>query len=171
MEKLYETDRLELRLFKIDDVADAMSFWGNEEVMEHCSGAIPQDFLPKIFESYNRCHLEKGLSVYAVVEKATGKLIGAAGYNVRESIKTIELLYHFAKEAWGKGYATEASAACINLAKESSKVKLIYASADPINAGSLKILEKIGFDYKGLKWFDDTQQEEPYFEMVLGCGS
>jgi [ribosomal protein S5]-alanine N-acetyltransferase len=169
MELVYETDRLQLRLFEEVDMADAMSFWGNEEVMEHCAGAIPQDFLPKVFESYNRCHQEKGLSVYAVVEKATGKVIGSAGFNVRESVEKIELLYHFAKESWGKGYATEAAAACVNLAKNNDAVRMIYASADPVNAGSLKILERIGFDYKGLKWFDDTQQEEPYYEMVMGA--
>ncbi len=164
---VYETNRLILRLFESGDVEDVMKFWGDAEVMEHCSGAIPEEFLPKVFESYNKCHDAKGLSVYAVVEKETGKVIGAAGFNIRDSVSTIELLYHFAKESWGKGYATEAAAACVHLAKENGQVKLIYASADPVNAGSLKILEKIGFNYQGLKWFEDTEQEEPYYEMVL----
>ncbi|MHC0037593.1 GNAT family N-acetyltransferase [Pseudoneobacillus sp. C159] len=167
MKSITETSRLVLRLFEANDVADAMSFWGNEEVMAHCNGAMAEDFLPKVLESYNRCHHVKGLSVYAVEEKETGTVIGAAGFNVRDSLDSIELIYHFAKDSWGKGYATEAAAACVQLAKGNSDVKMIYASADPNNAGSLKILEKIGFLNCGLKWFDDTQQEEPYYEMVL----
>ncbi|WP_246066931.1 GNAT family N-acetyltransferase [Cytobacillus solani] len=43
----------------------------------------------------------------------------------------------------------------------------IYASADPKNTGSLKILEKIGFKYKGMKWFEDTNQEEAYYEIQV----
>jgi [ribosomal protein S5]-alanine N-acetyltransferase len=167
MEIVYETDRLQLRLFEAGDVEDAMSFWGDQEVMAHCAGAIEQNFLPKVLESYQKCHVIKGLSVYAVVEKESGKVIGAAGYNVRDSVDTIELVYHFAKESWGKGYATEAAAACVNLAKQNKKVVKIYASADPLNASSLKILEKVGFHYQGLKWFEDTEQEEPYYEMVI----
>ncbi|MFD2446974.1 GNAT family N-acetyltransferase [Bacillus sp. CGMCC 1.16607] len=167
MEIVYETDRLLLKLFEAGDVEDLMSFWGNEEVMAHCSGAIEQAILPQVIESYNKCHQVKGLSVYAVVEKETGKVIGAAGYNIRDSLDTIELLYHFAKASWGKGYATEAAAACLTLAKVNGNVKTIFASADPLNNSSLKILEKIGFIYQGLKWFDDTNQEEPYYEIVL----
>jgi [ribosomal protein S5]-alanine N-acetyltransferase len=167
MKVVCETDRLVLRLFDANDVGDAMKFWGNEEVMAHCNGAMAEDFLPKVLESYNRCHQNKGLSVYAVEEKASGKVIGAAGFNVRETVDSIELIYHFAKEAWGKGYATEAAAACVQLARDNGMVKMVYASADPENAGSLKILEKVGFQNCGLKWFDDTQQEEPYYEMIL----
>lgn len=164
---ILETERLLLKVFEAGDLEDTKGFWGNEEVMQHCSGSIPHDFLPKVIESYARCHEDKGLTVYAVVEKESGKVIGAAGFNVRDSIETIELIYHFAKTSWGKGYATEAAAACLNLAKANEHVKTIYASADTVNADSLKILEKIGFAYKGMKWFDDTEQEEPYYEIVL----
>jgi ribosomal-protein-alanine N-acetyltransferase len=55
----------------------------------------------------------------------------------------------------------------LDLAKNSGKVQLVTASASPENEGSLKILEKIGFTYKGMKWFDDTEQEEPYYEYKI----
>lgn len=37
-----------------------------------------------------------------VVEKTTGQVIGAAGYNVRDTGGRIELVYHFSKVAGGK---------------------------------------------------------------------
>lgn len=77
------------------------------------------------------------------------------------------MIFHFAKNAWGKGYATEAAAACVHFAKMNPKVMKIYVSADPKNTGSLKILEKIGFKYKGMKWFEDTNQEEAYYEIQV----
>ncbi|MFS0862175.1 GNAT family N-acetyltransferase [Fredinandcohnia sp. 179-A 10B2 NHS] len=167
MEIIAETDRLLLKVFEETDAQDAQAFWGDEEVMEHCNGATPHEILPKVLKSYGDCHAAKGLSVYGVVEKESGRVIGAAGFNVRTSLETVELLYHFAKASWGKGYASEAAAACIDYAKKVPNVGKIYASADLKNAGSLKILEKIGFTYKGMKWFEDTNQEEPYYEMEI----
>lgn len=167
MEVIAETERLLLRVFKEMDVEDAKAFWGDQEVMEHCLGAIPHDHLHKALAAYAACHKEKGLSIYAVIEKESSRVIGAAGFNVRTTIESIELLYHFSKTAWGKGYATEAAAACVDFAIKNPTVKMIYASADSKNAGSLKILEKVGFEYKGMKWFDDTNQEEPYYELNL----
>lgn len=167
MNVIAETERLLVRVFEINDAEDAKGFWGDEDVMEHCMGAIPHEFLGKALKSYASCHEAKGLSVYAVVEKESGRVIGAAGFNVRGTLETVELMYHFAKSAWGKGYATEAAQACVEFAQKQPGVLNIYASADPKNRGSLKILEKIGFVYKGLKWFEDTKQEEPYFEMKL----
>ncbi len=167
MKIIYETERLILKVFQTEDVDDTKSFWGSEEVMTYCLGAIPHESLTKVVASYANCHVEKGLSVYAVIDKQSGKLIGAAGFNITTSTETVELIYHFAKESWGKGFATEAATACVNIAKANGDVKMIYASAAPINAKSLTILEKVGFDYQGMKWFDDTKQEEPYYVMVI----
>ncbi|OCA85814.1 acetyltransferase [Bacillus sp. FJAT-27225] len=162
-----ETERLQLRVFQEEDGEAAKLFWGDKEVMEHCNGAIPHEHLTKALESYASCHETKGLSVYAVVEKETGNVIGAAGFNVRSTPEKSELIYHFAKSAWGKGYATEAAAACVKAAERHPDAKIIFASADRRNTGSLKILERIGFEYKGMKWFEDTKQEEPYYEMKV----
>jgi [ribosomal protein S5]-alanine N-acetyltransferase len=167
MNLITETERLLLRVFEETDVEDAKTFWGDPVVMQHCLGAIPHEHLNKAIIASIARQQDNGLSVYAVIEKKSGTAIGAAGFNVKTNKESIELLYHFAQTAWGKGYATEAAAACVNFAKKDPTVKKIYASADPKNANSLKILEKIGFQYKGMKWFEDTNQEEPYFELNI----
>ncbi|MFT4412478.1 GNAT family N-acetyltransferase [Fredinandcohnia humi] len=115
MKRIAETERLLLRVFEVEDVDDVKRFWGDDEVMEHCLGAIPHEAIPRVLEAYANCHFEKALSVYAVVEKESGKVIGAAGFNVTDKV---ELIYHYAKEVWGKGYATEAANACVNVAKK-----------------------------------------------------
>ncbi|MBS4199968.1 GNAT family N-acetyltransferase [Bacillus sp. FJAT-49732] len=162
-----ETNRLILKVFDAEDMDAAKRFWGDREVMAYCGGPTPYENLGIVLDSYIRCYKATGLSVYAVVEKETGKIIGAAGFNIRGSLENVELLYHFSKESWGKGFATEAAAACVKIAKENGNVKSIFASADPKHAQSLKILEKVGFEYQGMKWFEDTEQEEPYYEMII----
>lgn len=167
MEVVTETERLMLKVFEKSDVNAMKTFWGDSEVMELCYGAVPHEHLLKVQEAYTGCHDVNGLSVYAVVEKESGNVVGAAGFNLKDIKEPVELIYHFAKSVWGKGYATETAMACVNFAKQHPQVKKIYASAAPNNKGSLKVLETIGFEYKGMKWFDDTNQEEPYYEMII----
>ncbi len=165
MKMVKETERLFIRVLEAEDVKPLKRIWGDEEVMELCAGATAHEKLPKIVEYYVKCHDEKGLSVYAVVEKASGIVIGTAGFNVENTIEKVELIYHFAKQSWGKGLAYEAVSACVEVAKANNVVKCLYATADPTNLSSLRILEKLGFKYIGMKWFDDTNQEEPYYEL------
>ncbi|MFJ7935977.1 GNAT family N-acetyltransferase [Sporosarcina sp. NPDC096371] len=164
MEIVFETNRLYLCVLDDSHLAAVTEFWGNEEVMVHCDGASSNEVLPRIIDVYKRCHGTHGISVYAVKDKESGKVIGAAGFNVIDSVNTIELIYHYSKKSWGKGFATEAAAACLEIARNHGEVQVITASASPENKGSLKVLEKIGFTFIGMKWFDDTQQEEPYYE-------
>ncbi|WP_336823256.1 GNAT family N-acetyltransferase [Sporosarcina sp. USHLN248] len=167
MEIVYSTERLHLCVFNSRCLSAMSEVWGNDDVMGLCNGAIPHEKLPLIIEAYANCHHENGLSVYAVQEKTSGKIIGAAGFNLTEHMDTIELIYHFNRTSWGKGYATEAAAACLEIAKNHSGTHLITASADPQNQASRKILKKIGFTEMGTKWFTDTEQEEPYYELIV----
>ncbi|WP_342559698.1 GNAT family N-acetyltransferase [Psychrobacillus sp. FSL W7-1457] len=162
-----ETERLRLVVFEESHVEPAKLFWGDKEVMKLCGGSATVETLPKTIEFYHHCHENNNLSVYAVMEKSTGGIIGAAGFNVENTIEEVELIYHFNKKSWGKGYATEAVGACMNIVKLHPKVELVSASASKENVGSLKILERVGFTYMGLKWFEDTQQEEPVYECRL----
>ena len=167
MEAVFETERLIGVVLEDRFLSDIKTFWGDEAVMKLCNGATSTEILPQVIEAYQTSHKKHGLSVYGLFEKVSGEVIGAAGFNITADLQEIELIYHFRKQSWGKGYATEAAAACVELAKKHEQVQQIVASASPANAQSLKILEKIGFDYKGLKWFEDTEQEEPYYEMRL----
>lgn len=165
MVKVFDTERMVLRVFTPADAVAAQQFWGDEKVMEFAGGAAPHAVLPQVLASYQNCHLANGLSVYGVIEKDSNEMIGAAGFNIHETLDRAELIYHFAQKSWGKGYATEAVHACVALAQTHPECALIHASAAPDNQQSLKILEKAGFRYQGMKWFEDSQQEEPYYEM------
>lgn len=145
MNNLAETERLALRDFTLADVQAAREFWGDEEVMKASGGATSHSALPQVLAGYRKCQLEKGLSVYAVVEKSTGEVIGAAGFNLTESDGHAELIYHFSRNSWGKGYATEAVCACIELARQHPGTDLIHASADPAIRGRSAFWRRQGF--------------------------
>ena len=161
---VYETKRLFLCVLDDSHLEFVKEFWGDEEVMALCDGASSHDVLPRIIDAYRECQETHGLSVYAVKDKESNEIIGAAGFNIIDSVSKVELIYHYSKKSWGKGFATEAANACIEIARNHGGVQVITASASPENKESLKVLEKIGFTFIGMKWFEDTQQEEPCYE-------
>lgn len=163
----FETDRLLLRTLKTEDLDSVLDFWGNEEVMKYCGGAGSREREQKAIAFYINIQNEKGFSPFLVSLKENSEVIGACGFNPTENDYEIELIYHFAQKYWGKGYATEAANACINYVRENLKIQKIIASIDPNNNVSKKILGKLGFEFMGMKWFEDTKEEEPYFEMKV----
>ena len=47
------------------------------------------------------------------------------------------------------------------------KIKTIGTSIDPENKATQVVLEKFGLNYVWKSWCGDTNQDEPYFEIIL----
>jgi GNAT acetyltransferase-like protein len=88
--------------------------------------------------------------MWAVVSKATGQVIGNCGLKYLEAGRDVEVGYHFASSAWGKGYATEAARACVRYGFERLGLHRIVAVVLPTNMGSRRVLEKSGLTYQGM---------------------
>ena len=161
------TDRLLLRTLNERDIDAVLSFWGDEEVMKYCGGAGNREREERALKFYINLQKERGYSPYAVILKENNELIGVCGFNPPYDHEYMELMYHFAKKYWGKGFATEAANACIYYARESLMAKKIAAFIDPSNQASEKVLKKLGFIFKGMKWHEGSKKEEPYFELEL----
>ncbi|HWM90441.1 MAG TPA: GNAT family N-acetyltransferase [Thermoanaerobaculia bacterium] len=85
---------------------------------------------------------------YLVESRADGSLLGSTGLAF-ETPQRASTGYVFAKDAWGKGYATEALRAMVDIAASLGLVRL-YAMCHVENAASCRVLEKGGFDREGL---------------------
>ncbi|MBX9975883.1 GNAT family N-acetyltransferase [Cytobacillus firmus] len=164
----FETERLLLRTMQANDLDAVYEIWGSPEVMKYCGGASTKSRIQRSIGFYRQLQNEKGYSVYTVLLKETSAIIGVCGFNPAENEDEAELLYHFNQNCWGKGYAAEAAAACVAaLRKNCQNVRKMIAAVDPANPASGKVLVKIGMTPAGMKWFDDTQQEELCYEMEL----
>ncbi len=161
-----ETMNLLLRTMQAEDLEDIALVWGSKKVMKYSGGPSTKVNIGRSIEAYRRLYDEKGYSTYTVLLKESARIIGVCGFNPANHENEVELLYHFNPDFWGKGYATEAAAACIKDLKErKADIKKVKAAVDPNNPGSGKVLSKIGMVAKGMKWFEDTQQEELIFEL------
>lgn len=57
--------------------------------------------------------------------------------------------YCFGEAAWGHGYATEAARALLGWAFDTLDLNRVQAETDTRNAGSARVLEKLGFQREG----------------------
>ena len=60
----------------------------------------------------------------------------------------VDLGYRFMKEYWGKGIATESAKACVNLGFNKLRLKRLIAMVLPENTGSIRVLEKLNFEFE-----------------------
>ncbi len=164
-----ETERLGLRGFTSEDEAALLQIWGNAEVMCLCGGGIDAELIRGMISVNLHNYREHGFAVFAVVRKADGVLVGAAGCKPDpEDSRCGELIYHFRSDTWGQGFASEAVAAYLAWLDGTRRLDRVAASALPGNAASLRILQKNGFIQKGFVQFEDTGYvPEPYFERIV----
>jgi len=90
-----------------------------------------------------------GIGRWAVALRATGEFMGWSGLKlVAEAVNGqrdfYDLGYRFLPRYWGQGYGYEAARAWLKTGFETLKLPRICAYADVDNAGSRRILAKIG---------------------------
>lgn len=148
-----ETKRLVLREFDKGDFLSVHSYASDPEVSKYQpwgpnSEADTKSFLEESIKS----QLDNPRYSYeiAVVRKEDKKLIGACSIYV-SSPKNREgwIGYCYNQEYWGNGYASEAAEAIIEFGFKYLKLHRIFATCDPNNIGSAKVLEKTGMNKEG----------------------
>ncbi|MGZ4396290.1 MAG: GNAT family N-acetyltransferase [Gaiellaceae bacterium] len=111
-----ETERLHIRPFLPDSDSEAMvSVYSDPEVMRFIPGGA-LDGLAAVraaLAEHAAGQEARGFAFWAVVERATGLVIGDVGFGIFEPTGEIELGWTLARDRWGRGYATEAASACL----------------------------------------------------------
>ena len=98
-----ETERLLIRLPEPRDADAYLAIHSDPDVRRFLGGQMPQsveDELRRI-ELNRKLQDEHGFAMWAVEEKETGELVGAAGlFHVELKGPDVEVAYHFAKARW-----------------------------------------------------------------------
>jgi RimJ/RimL family protein N-acetyltransferase len=80
----------------------------------------------------------------------SGEFVGDCGLTPQEvdGMVEIEVGYHVRRALQGRGYATEASAACRDYARDALHLTRLIALIDPANRASQRVAEKIGLTFE-----------------------
>ncbi|WMI70453.1 GNAT family N-acetyltransferase [Aminobacterium sp. MB27-C1] len=147
---ILETDRLILRLLKIDDAEEVFKNWSSDsettKYMEwdmHTNINVTKEWLnaeEKLI--YNDKNYTWGLEL-----KKTGALIGSGGITYNPKVKMYEIGYIIMRQYWGQGIISEAVEKIIHFAKSQLGINELFAKHAKKNLASRHILEKMGFVY------------------------
>ena len=134
-----------------DDLPSLLRFRADPEVSRYLGGPEMSrpEFIAKRLEFYLDCHNQYGFGMCAMLRKPDDEMIGWSGIQPLEDSGQIEVGYGFDRPHWGQGYATEAAAAWLRYGFETVGLPRIVAVAEPENAGSRRVMEKLGMRYEG----------------------
>jgi RimJ/RimL family protein N-acetyltransferase len=153
-----ETARLGLRKFTLEDLEAHTAIYGNPEVTQFLPGGpfldpeTAEDASSWVVRYFIRHWQLYDFGAWALVDKATGKLIGHGGLKFLphtpasppETPQEVDIFYLLDRPYWGKGLATEAGRAFLAYGFEKLSLDHMAAITRPKNIASQHVLDKLG---------------------------
>lgn len=152
MTYILETERLALREWRPEDADALYVLMSDPEVMRYVDVGRPWESVARVSEWIEKLVMSyrtRGFSRWAVVEREGGLVVGSCGFVPLPWSGEIDVGYMFRRDRWGRGYAGEITAAALRYGFERYGFREVVASIAPENAASRRVLEKLGFAYRG----------------------
>ena len=147
--KIIKTERLLLRPYRWDDIADLLSFAVEERWSRYIRAPYPysrkdaQEFLA------DRVGLSRPDQNVWCLEKEN-QMIGDAGFGWHKKNSAAEIAYSLNPNFWSQGLTTEACKAIINVAfNHDQSLNRVFAAIDTRNIPSIKVAQKLGMKCEG----------------------
>jgi RimJ/RimL family protein N-acetyltransferase len=139
-----ETERLILRAPAPEDFEPWAAFAADEEAARFLGGAQTRAGAWRQMCTMAGAWTVRGFSMWSVVERSTGRWVGRLGPWQPEDWPGTEVGWGLAREAWGKGYATEGATAAINWAFDTLGWTEVIHSIDKDNVNSHAVAKRLG---------------------------
>jgi [ribosomal protein S5]-alanine N-acetyltransferase len=158
-----ETDRLVIRDFESGDVEGVHAWRSDAEVarwmnFKPASRAESHAFLVSCIAG-NEAEPRQAYNC-AIVHKASGTTIGWIGWGPPSAHKAgggdADFGYALRRDAWGRGYGTEALRAVIDVCLKELGIKTFFGETDVQNARSARVMERAGMEPMGVAPWDET---------------
>lgn len=145
---MLETKRLILRNW-VDEDAERLYELAKDPQVGPAAGWEPHQSVEESLETIRTVFHSD--TIYAIILKSTGELIGCIGFcydeNLCKSEKETLLGYWLGTDYWNHGYITEATQECIRHAFEDLDIQTIWCGNFSENKRSARVQEKCGFIY------------------------
>jgi [ribosomal protein S5]-alanine N-acetyltransferase len=152
------TARLLLRRFTPADIPAYAAIRGQPEVarfLPRRAGVSPEQVAADTIAVFEQCWQTHGYGPWAVIETASGRLVGHHGLRFLPEFAETEILYAFDRAVWGRGLAIEGAVAARDYAFAVLGLDRIIAIALPDNHASPKVMTGAGLSYRRMARFRD----------------
>jgi len=151
---LLETERLVLREHRLLDQEAVFSVFADEAVTRHYLVAPFTEMAQAqrvVQRRIDRFYAGKGIR-WAITRRGEDVLLGSCGFSDWQRRQgTAELGYELARPYWNQGIMTEALQACLAYAFTVRGLLRIEAQILPENEASRRVLQKLEFQWAGLR--------------------
>jgi RimJ/RimL family protein N-acetyltransferase len=146
------TDRLVLRPFVPEDLDELAPIHAEESFWWYpLRGAMTKEETARFLERIVSRYESDGFGIEAVIDRATGAMIGWAGLAVphflSEVLPAVEVGWRLSRAQWGKGLATEAGAAAVDFGFTRGGLDRIVSIYEPENTASGRVMDRLGFTH------------------------
>jgi RimJ/RimL family protein N-acetyltransferase len=142
-----ETPRLFLRPPVQADLDGFAAFNADERVTRFLGGVQPRSVAWRGMATLAGSWSLMGFAMFSVIERSSGQWIGRVGPWYPEGWPGTEVGWGLLASAWGKGYATEAAAACIDWAFDNLGWSEVIHTIAADNAPSKAVAARLGSHY------------------------
>jgi RimJ/RimL family protein N-acetyltransferase len=149
--KVLETDRLIIRWLTVEDAAFIFELVNDPSWLRFIGDRgvrTLEDARNYILKGPVEMCGRLGFGLYLVELKDEGVPIGTCGLIKRDSLKDVDIGFAFLPSFRGQGYAYEAASAVLAYGRNTLGLARIVAIVSPGNERSIKLLEKLGFQFE-----------------------
>jgi RimJ/RimL family protein N-acetyltransferase len=140
------TARLDLRMFREEDLDAYTDMCADEEVMRFIGvgGPVDADVAWRQMALFLGEWTLHGYGMWAVEERASGRLIGRVGFLNPHGWPACELGWLLARDTWGHGFAREAAKAALAHGRANRGIRIVISLIRPDNLRLIALANRPG---------------------------
>lgn len=148
---ILETPRLTLRRLEETDFDALAAILRDPEVMYAYEHGFSREEVRQWLDRQLERYAEYGFGLWAVIEKASGELIGQCGVTMQDwdGREVPEIGYHLRRDRWRQGFAAEAASACRDYAFRTLGFPEVYSIIRENNLPSQRVALRNGMSVRG----------------------
>ncbi|QEG23579.1 hypothetical protein MFFC18_34800 [Mariniblastus fucicola] len=135
------------------DIAPFAAMCADANVMRYFPELLSQQKAIEQIRGFQRHFAENGFTYFAVEELTSAEFLGFVGLKHQSFdspyTPAIDIGWRLKKEAWGRGFATEAAKACLDFAFEDLQLDSVLSICPTINLASEAVMKRIGMEKAG----------------------
>lgn len=149
----FETERLRLRQWRESDFEPFAALNADPQVMEFFPEPLGRQESNEMADKICSLIGQRGWGFWALEVKGVEPFIGFCGLHVPTATlpfsPCVEIGWRLSSSHWGKGYASEAAFASLNVAFHRLELPEIVSFTTVGNRRSRRVMERIGMKYSG----------------------
>jgi [ribosomal protein S5]-alanine N-acetyltransferase len=161
------TERLGFSHWQEDDLALAMTLWGDPKVTALLGGPFTPEEVSARLSYEIAMRIACKVQYWPIFLLENNDLVGCAGLRpYKNDGHVLELGFHLRPDYWGQGVAHEAARAVIAFAFETLPIESLFAGHHPANAASERLLKKLGFRWTHEEIYPPTGLMNPAYRLM-----